>query len=63
MLFPGRNASIDFYVKQLDMQNIRSIAQRLQQEKSEYNDVTRIWVEAVLIELMKKEMLLKFKGD
>lgn len=59
----GRNASIAFYMKQVDMQNVRSLAQEKLKEQGDYQNVTKAWVEAVLIELNKKDLLMKFKGD
>lgn len=62
-MFPGRNQSIDFYMKMLDLVNIRSLAHERLKLHGDYQNVTKAWVEAVLIELNKKDLLMKFKGD
>jgi hypothetical protein len=59
----GRNASIEFYIKQLDLENVWSLAMQIERAKGSRVGIAACWVEAVLIELNKKYLLMKFKGD
>lgn len=55
----GRNLTIEHYLVSLNLTNISSLASRLQQERSAFNkdEVAKVWIEAVLIELNKQSAL------
>jgi len=61
----GVNHSLRHYMKHIDFNNIRHIVGQLQRQKSAFEelDITKVWTEAVLIELIKADLLMKYKGD